>query len=61
MIAASMLAGGAASSLRALGGEVVGAVGHLNPAAGFGPWPQALQLLEARDRDERAPLSRFAD
>lgn len=23
-----------------------GEVGHLNPAAGFGPWPQALPLLE---------------
>ena len=23
-----------------------GAVGHLNPAAGFGPWPDALPLLE---------------
>lgn len=24
----------------------IGAVGHLNPAAGFGPWPQAKALLE---------------
>lgn len=24
----------------------VGAVGHLNPAAGYGPWPQALALLD---------------
>ena len=23
----------------------IGAVGHLNPAAGFGPWPQAKALL----------------
>lgn len=27
-----------------------GAVGHLNPAAGYGPWPQAVELLaELRD------------
>jgi predicted alpha/beta hydrolase family esterase len=25
----------------------VGAVGHLNPAAGFGPWPRAVELIEA--------------
>lgn len=25
--------------------EDLGAVGHLNPAAGFGPWPQATALL----------------
>lgn len=23
-----------------------GTVGHLNPAAGYGPWPQALELIE---------------
>ena len=30
------------------GAELVelGAVGHLNPAAGYGPWPQAQELLE---------------
>ncbi len=27
----------------------VGEVGHLNPAAGFGPWPQARRLLTALD------------
>lgn len=27
----------------------LGAVGHLNPAAGFGPWPQALQLIQQLD------------
>jgi predicted alpha/beta hydrolase family esterase len=34
------------------GGELVslGEVGHLNPAAGFGPWPGALGLLETLDR-----------
>jgi len=26
--------------------EDVGAVGHLNPAAGFGEWPRAMALLE---------------
>jgi predicted alpha/beta hydrolase family esterase len=25
----------------------LGAVGHLNPAAGYGPWPRAIELLEA--------------
>jgi predicted alpha/beta hydrolase family esterase len=29
----------------------VGDVGHLNPAAGFGPWPRARLLLEELDRD----------
>lgn len=34
------------------GSELVncGAVGHLNPAAGFGPWPQAEQFIAALDR-----------
>ncbi len=27
----------------------LGKVGHLNPAAGFGPWPQALELLRKLD------------
>lgn len=40
--------------------EVVGAVGHLNPAAGFGPWPRARALLETLDRAERPPPSAFA-
>ena len=33
---------------RAWGAELydAGAVGHLNPAAGFGPWPEARPLLE---------------
>jgi len=35
---------------------VPGAVGHLNPAAGFGPWPQAKALLEALDRSDFAAL-----
>ncbi|GAB3866728.1 alpha/beta hydrolase [Nocardioides maradonensis] len=36
---------------RAWGSEVedLGAVGHLNPASGFGPWPGALDLLAALD------------
>lgn len=36
---------------QAWGGEIVelGAVGHLNPAAGFGPWPQALELIAQLD------------
>lgn len=29
----------------------VGAVGHLNPASGFGRWPRALELLEMLDGD----------
>ena len=32
----------------------LGAVGHLNPAAGFGPWPQALDLLRMLDVDAAA-------
>ncbi|MFO1311424.1 MAG: alpha/beta fold hydrolase [Burkholderiales bacterium] len=30
----------------------VGAVGHLNPAAGFGPWPRAIALID----ELRAPV-----
>jgi predicted alpha/beta hydrolase family esterase len=34
------------------GSELVdlGAVGHLNPASGFGPWPQAEALIQQLDR-----------
>jgi hypothetical protein len=31
---------------------VLGDVGHMNPAAGFGPWPQGADLLAALDRGE---------
>ena len=30
--------------------EDLGPVGHLNPAAGFGEWPQALELIGRLDR-----------
>lgn len=30
---------------------LIGEVGHLNPAAGFGPWPQGKALLDALCRD----------
>jgi serine hydrolase len=33
---------------------VPGAMGHLNPVSGFGPWPQAKVLLEALDRADFA-------
>lgn len=41
---------------RAWGGEFLplGPVGHLNPAAGFGPWPAAKALIETLDRDVAA-------
>lgn len=41
--------GSAASMARDWGAELaqLGEVGHLNPAAGFGPWPYARFLLEA--------------
>lgn len=41
---------------RCWGSDLVplGAVGHLNPASGFGPWPAAMPLLEALDRDAAA-------
>lgn len=29
--------------------ELLGAVGHLNPAAGFGPWPQAETFIQILD------------
>ncbi|HEY2359421.1 MAG TPA: alpha/beta fold hydrolase [Phenylobacterium sp.] len=32
----------------------LGKVGHLNPAAGFGPWPGALELLQALDLEVAA-------
>ena len=37
---------------KAWGSELLalGAVGHLNPAAGFGPWPQAEALIQQLDR-----------
>jgi predicted alpha/beta hydrolase family esterase len=28
----------------------LGAVGHLNPASGYGPWPQAEALIQQLDR-----------
>lgn len=30
--------------------ELLGAVGHLNPAAGFGPWPEAEAFIHTLDR-----------
>lgn len=32
----------------------LGAVGHLNPASGFGPWPQAKELVAALAADPLA-------
>lgn len=32
----------------------LGEAGHMNPAAGFGPWPQGKTLLEALDREDAA-------
>ena len=43
--AASTLAQGWGSKLAALG-----AVGHLNPASGFGPWPQAEAFIQRLDQ-----------
>ncbi len=43
--AASALAHGWGSELVALG-----AVGHLNPASGFGPWPQAEAFIQRLDQ-----------
>jgi predicted alpha/beta hydrolase family esterase len=34
--------------------EDLGPVGHLNPASGFGPWPQALELITRLDRQAQA-------
>jgi len=31
---------------------VLGGVGHMNPVAGFGPWPQGADLLAALDRGD---------
>ena len=41
------------------GAELVelGPVGHLNPAAGYGPWPQATELL-ARLQQQGAPVAK---
>lgn len=41
----------AAGMARDWGGELVnvGPVGHLNPAAGFGPWPEAEDLIRRLD------------
>ena len=38
------------------GSELVqlGEVGHLNPASGFGEWPQAVELIAQLDRSARA-------
>ena len=47
---------GAVARVRELAGhwgsrcEELGAVGHLNPASGHGPWPQAEELLRRLDR-----------
>ncbi|MDA3623883.1 alpha/beta hydrolase [Saccharopolyspora oryzae] len=30
----------------------IGAAGHLNPAAGYGPWPRAEELIDDLDREE---------
>ena len=32
----------------------LGPVGHLNPAAGFGPWPRAIAFLEALEQSAHA-------
>lgn len=37
-----------------------GAVGHLNGASGFGPWPHARSLLEALDRSDLTDLGSAA-
>lgn len=36
-----------------------GAVGHLNPAAGFGPWPQAEQLILQLDALDEQRIASF--
>jgi hypothetical protein len=36
---------------------LIGAVGHLNPAAGFGPWPRALEFLEVLDDETADPAA----
>jgi predicted alpha/beta hydrolase family esterase len=49
-------AGAGESLAQAWGSRLVrlGAVGHLNPAAGYGPWPMAMRLLAGLDADETA-------
>jgi predicted alpha/beta hydrolase family esterase len=44
----------AAALARDWGSELVvlGDVGHMNPAAGFGPWPQGADLLAALERGD---------
>ena len=45
----------AATRLAAVWGSQLanlGAVGHLNPASGFGPWPEAERFIVALDRQE---------
>jgi predicted alpha/beta hydrolase family esterase len=37
----------------------LGAVGHLNPASGFGEWPGVDELLEALSQPAAAPLPRL--
>jgi predicted alpha/beta hydrolase family esterase len=34
----------------------LGAVGHLNPASGFGEWPEAMSLIEQLTAGVRSPL-----
>ena len=49
------------------GAELInlGAVGHINPASGFGPWPEGLAILQRLRREanglseHRAPEERF--
>ena len=37
----------------------LGAVGHLNPASGYGEWPQAVELIaELRDGAEQVRTGR---
>jgi uncharacterized protein len=35
----------------------LGAVGHLNPASGFGPWPRALSLIDELDIGSHVSLA----
>jgi len=43
--AVTVMAAGWGSKLK-----ILGPVGHLNPASGFGPWPQAETLIQSLDR-----------